>query len=126
MTNLCPTCKRPFPEPKRSQSEVSRTQFELIKEMRAEGASWTEIGRALGLSTQAARSRAERGAAQHGVPWEALEMPEEARDDASDYVKLRELRVDAGLPWRMVGDMMGGKTAGWAQTRFEHLQKIYE
>ncbi len=50
---------------------------------------------------------------------------DDVRDSVRDYMRMRELREDGQLPWRMIGERMG-----WPRTTayyyYVRLQKLYE
>lgn len=85
----------------------NREDYEMFRKLRGEGLSWKTIGQKLGVSEAAAWRRAHRLGKAVGVPMPGRMDVYKRTDPARDFIRIKELRVDAQLPWKMVGKSLG-------------------
>lgn len=105
-----------------SKNVPKRQEYEQFKRWREEGQSWREIGERNGKSYAWAFKRSQQLEAAYG------ELPgrsrKKMRDAARDYVRIRELRVGAQLPWKMIAPALG-MNQQYVARYWSELCKVY-
>lgn len=102
--------------------DLDRGDYDELVELRQRGLSWREIGDQYGRSAKGMWDIYHKLVARFGEPPEIKKKRDQVQ--VRDYVRMRELREEAGLPWRMVGEALGMK---WNSARdyYARLRKTY-
>lgn len=100
----------------------TRQEYDQAKDLRSKGLTWKQIATHLGISPGLAYKRKQQLEAAFGkLPGNSRGV---IRDRVRDYIRIRELRVDAQLPWKMVGASLG-MNQQYVAKYFSELCKVY-
>jgi transcriptional regulator with XRE-family HTH domain len=103
--------------------ELHPSDFEQFRVFREHGMTWKQIAQRLGISEAWAWKRAQRLSAAFGsLPGRS--NLKKKKDPARDYIRIKELRVDAQLPWETVAKNLGMKKY-YISKYFRELCKVY-
>jgi hypothetical protein len=99
---------------------LDRAAYERLCTFRRDGLTWKKIAERLDMSEAGVFKRAKWLEAVFGK----LPGRQKRKNPAQDYVRIRELRVDAQLPWKTVGKMLGMR-GQYVARYFRELCKTY-
>jgi hypothetical protein len=111
--------KKPSHRAKKA-TPIPRREYDHLSYMRQQGLTWAVIGKLMQRDAKTLWGRYRRAEKLYGQTVFARAK----RDKARDYIRMKELREDAGLPWRMVAKVVG-MTPEAAGSYYSKLKKVY-
>jgi hypothetical protein len=104
--------------------EPQHSDFVQFCVFRNHGMTWKQIAQRLGLSEARVWKKAQRLSAVFGPLPGRIDL-KKRKDPARDYIRIKELRVDAQLPWKMVAKSLGMNKA-YVAKYFSQLCREYK